>query len=206
MKQRKNFLFTATLLLLSACSKTEHWTDVVDASQNSSVIINRTVKLEFTGGELSNSATRWPTTYELATTNPLNDKTVKWSGSYGLNPIFIGFTPTKTYLVALPMRCDAKIDSFSIEKFPYIFQETSDGIHWKVISPEALPTEFNQANLSATYDGFWMSGGKRQFPKEIRDINSGTERASGNFFTSKFPRNHEQWSYKHKKPQGYTGC
>jgi hypothetical protein len=194
------------LLLLSALSKTEHWTDVVDVNQNTGVIIDRTVKLEFTGGELSDFGTRWPTTYELATTNPLNKKTIEWSGPYGLNPIFIGFTPTKTYLVALPMRCDAKIESFSAPKLPYIFQETSDGMQWKVISPEAFPSEFNQANLSATYRSSWMRGGKRQFPQEIRDRNSSTERASVNFFSVKFPRDYEQWSYKHKDPKGYTGC
>ena len=202
----KSGLIWLVLLLSTGCSKTEKWKEIVLLTSGNTVVVERKVELNFTGGELSNALKRWPTTYVISTKNPINNQRVKWEGSYGLNPIMIDFKDSKSFVVALPMVCNAKIEKFSLAGFPYIFYRSDDGKHWQVILPAQFPPEFKVANLSATYDFFWMEGGRTRSPTDIDGQNGDTQHASSKFFQINIPRSLNDWSYQYKKPQGYVGC
>ena len=187
----------ATLILIvaaSSCSKTTTWSDIAQSDDGSTVVVEQSVRHTFTGGELSQAFTRWPSYYKIRATNPRSGKTAKWKGTFGLVPILIGFTPQKTYLVAFANRCNAKINSFSINGFPYIFQETDDGEVWKTVSPSAFPTQLRRANLSSD----WRGDGKMQRPADIARTNRAMEFSTNMHYSRDIPRSFNEWKYAHK--------
>ncbi len=197
MQNRRTPSLAAALILAmttASCSKTTTWNDVVQSDDGSTVVVERSVKHTFTGGELSTAFTRWPSYYQIRATNPKNGQIIKWKGTFGLTPILISFNSQKTYLVAFANRCDAKINSFSINGFPYIFQETTNGKIWRVISPSDFPSQLRIANLSSD----WRSGGKTQKPNNILRTNRAMEFSTNMHYSRDIPRSFNEWKYAHK--------
>jgi hypothetical protein len=207
MKSHVARAFAAVLsLALAACGKTVHWEEEVSLLSQQSIIVSRTVELNFTGGELSNATTRWPTTYTLTALNPLNGKKYVWKGSYGLNPILLEFSKSSAFLIAIPMRCDAKIEKYSLNGFPYIFMKNEDGKNWLTVAPDKFPTEYLTPNLSASYDGFWVERSNLLSAERISGINRTLENSTSKFLQIPIPRAPQEWQYKYKSEKGYTGC
>lgn len=197
------WLVAISLVSLSGCGETIEWREEA-TTEFGTVTVSRKVELNFTGGELSQAATRWPTKYQLSLVHPKTHQRVSWKGEYGFNPAYVGFDPENTYLVIYPMRCDAKISAFSVPGLPYIYLKSSDGRSWQRVHPRDLPMGPVSANLSGNYDGF--SIGEELAQKTVAAINGNLELSTDKFFQIKIPSTYEEWSYKHKKPGGYAGC
>ncbi len=189
-------LFTSLLLVLIAasCSKTESWSDIVKIDDGSTTTVERSVKLTFTGGELSQAAARHPAYYQLRAKNPKNGQAVSWTGTFGIIPIAIAFTPQKTYLVTLAFHCDAEIKKFSIRDFPYVFQESTNGMAWKIVHPSEVPTEIRSANLSSDS----RPNGETLQPDRIDRTNRAMEFSSDMYYAREIPRSPSEWKYAYK--------
>jgi len=185
--------------LLSACSETIHWQEEALLSSGQTIVVNRSV--ERIPAELGH---RRATSYELSAKYPDSDKKLNWKGSFGLGPIMLGFKNHQAFIVALPVMCDAKINEFSIQEFPYIYMKSLDGNKWEVINPSQLPAEFKSTNLSASYDDYRINKGNYQSHKAIVEGNKEAERTSQGFIQVTIPRSPNEWNYKLNKV--YKGC
>jgi hypothetical protein len=104
------------------------------------------------------------------------------------------------------MLCNASIPTVSVPGLPYIYLKSGDGSSWQVVKPSDLPMGPVSANLSGTYDGFWVKDGLELAQETVAGINRNLELSTAKFFQIKIPSTYEGWLYKHKKPGGYTGC
>ena len=193
----------ATIVLLAAsaaaCSRTTRWVDVARGEDGSTTRVERATRHAFTGGELSQAARRWPAYYSLRATHPASGQAVAWDGSFGLVPVLLEFSPRETWLVAYANRCDAEILDSGSERFPYVFQVSVDGRHWKTVPPAAFPARFTRANLSSD----WHDDGRIRQPDDIARSNTAMETSTGHHFSAQIPRSFAGWNYPHKdQPSG----
>jgi hypothetical protein len=182
------------VMCATSCSRTTPWSDVVEDEGGRTVVVERAVRHTFTGGELSQAFTRWPAYDRVRATNPRNGQKVRWDGAFGLTPVLIGFDPRKTYLVAWANRCDARIERFSIDGFPYVFLETSDGRSWEVVPPSSFPARLRFANLSSD----WSRKDEAKGLDDVARTNRAMEFSTSMHFSREIPRSFAQWQYAHR--------
>ena len=199
------WLLTILLVAVAGCGKTIEWKEE-PKTELGPVTVTRKVELNFSGGELSEAARRWPTKYQISVEHPVSKRRVSWKGEYGFNPVYLGFDRESTYLVILPMVCDAKIPEFSVPGLPYIYLKTADGKSWRVVKPNEFPMHAIRANLGGAYDGFWVKDGGELPQETVAGINGNLELSTGKFFQVTIPSTYDAWPYKHKKVGGYKGC
>ena len=187
--------------LLNACSKTIDWQEEALLRSGQKVIVDRSVKrIPTEPGQMLSSI------YEISTKNPTTGERLSWQGVHGVGPILLDFKNGQVFMVVTLTACDAKIKEFSVEGLPYIFLSSVDGKNWVTISPSQFPSEYKSANLSFSYDPYYVGEGKFQSSEQISTANEyAQQHSSRGYYQVSIPRSKDEWNYQYKSMY-HVGC
>lgn len=193
------YWLVVTMLVTSGCTPTERWVDEAVLHDGRTVEVRRSVDFNFGQGELISALQRWPNQYSLTARNPDTGKTVRWSGERNFDPILLDFWERIPYLVIVASSVFSDLKQYGCPEIPYVFlrYEEREG-QWKSIPASQFPQRLLLANLSFSYDGYYMKGGKRQSKEDIARRNELREKTSGGSMSRIIPTTFESWRAKYK--------
>ncbi len=178
-----------------------HWIEEAVLQDGRAINVHRTVTLTYSkGGELSNSAHKWPNYYSFSVLDPDTGKLVEWKGDYGFNPVSLDFVDGIPYLVILQFNVFANLKQYGCPEIPYVFLRYDMGNkHWNQISSATYPVVLSHANLTAAYDGGYISEGTAFTQRDVALRNADAEGAETvGYFSNTIPKDFDSWDYEHK--------
>lgn len=178
-----------------------HWTEEATLQDGRTLKIQREVRLTYSaGGELSELARKSPNYYLLEFSHPDTGDLVEWKGDFGYNPVLIDFVNHTPYLVILQFNVFANLKQYGCPPIPYVFfRFDMNNRYWEQISSSVFPAVLSHANLTASYDGGYISEGTQFTTKEVALRNAESEGAGTvGYFSITIPKDFESWDFEHK--------
>lgn len=178
-----------------------HWIEEAVLQDGRTINVHRTVTLTYSkSGELSDSAHKGPNYYSFSIAHPDTGKLIEWKGDYGFNPVSLDFIDGIPYLVILQFNVLANLKQYGCPEIPYIFLRYDMGNkHWDQISSSTYPAVLSHANLTAAYDGGYISEGTAFTQRDVALRNADAEGAETvGYFANTIPKDFDSWDYERK--------
>jgi hypothetical protein len=180
------FVFAAYYFLRPTHEKGIHWVEAASLHDGRTINVHRT----YTQNNY----------YSLNASHPDTGKKIAWNGINGFNPVLLEFLNGIPYLVILQNDIRANLKQYGCPEIPYVFfryEQSNDT--WKQIASSAYPSTLIRANLTAFFDGGYISEGTVFIQSDIDSRNAEDESVgTSGYFSISIPTDFESWKAKHK--------